>query len=313
MKLSVDSSQRQAKMRAHTATHLLHFWLGHVLWSTKQAGSLVEKDYLRFDFAANTPLLPSEILQIEWEINQWIYAWYDVVIRSMSLDEAKDLWAKAFFEDKYGDEVRVVSILNHSTPSGTTSGHLHSIELCGGTHVHNTSHIWAFKIIGQEAVASWIRRIIALTGPKVTEEIQRLEWVVARLSQLCDCQPKQVEEKLTKLLNEKTQLEQQLAGFQTAAIAEVLYDADKQFSNTIFDPIINISQTSLSNSNFKEIVNQAKSLWCDKNRLLYKEDWTFALWSTTFSAKEFAKEKQLRWGGSPTLVQGKDVNILQII
>lgn len=156
MKLIVDLQQRYAKMRAHTATHLLHAALDEMLGGTKQAGSLVDQDFLRFDFAAKQPLTNEQLAIIDSKINHWIAHSLSVTTTESSLAEATKLGAKAFFEDKYGDIVRVVSVQDGDVD-------LKSVELCGGTHVTNTNHIGAFKIVEQEAVASGVRRIIAVT------------------------------------------------------------------------------------------------------------------------------------------------------
>ncbi|MDP2669660.1 MAG: hypothetical protein Q8O99_01255 [bacterium] len=159
MKLIVESIPRKAKMRAHTATHLLHYQLDHILEGTKQAGSLVDQDYLRFDFAAKQPLTAEQLREIETVINERILADKSVTTEEMSMDEAKQHGAKAFFEDKYGEIVRVVQVDTHTTHPFPGK----SVELCGGTHVTSTGWIGAFKITNQEAVASGIRRIEAIT------------------------------------------------------------------------------------------------------------------------------------------------------
>ena len=117
---------------------------------------MVEQDYLRFDFAAKQPLTNDQLAQIDSKINHWIAHSLAVTTTECAYADAIKLGAKAFFEDKYGDVVRVVSMQD-----GDVS--LTSIELCGGTHVTNTNHIGAFKIVEQEAVASGVRRIIAVT------------------------------------------------------------------------------------------------------------------------------------------------------
>ena len=110
MKLIVDQAQRNAKMRAHTATHLLHAELEHLFKNTKQAWSFVDEDISRFDFQTERLLTSEEIAQIEKNINLIIYQGLSVSKQEMSYNDAIKLGAKAFFEDKYGDTVRVISI-----------------------------------------------------------------------------------------------------------------------------------------------------------------------------------------------------------
>lgn len=159
MKAVVNKSQRIAKMRAHSWAHLLNGQLDKVLNWTKQAGSFVDQDFIRFDFTTQKPLTEEQIKYIELEINKIISETIEIENFETSMEEAIKLWAKAFFEDKYWDKVRIVKIGDYST------------ELCGWTHANNTSEIGIFKIIWQEAVSAWTRRIIALTGPKVYEYI----------------------------------------------------------------------------------------------------------------------------------------------
>jgi len=158
MKLVVDKNQRYAKMRAHTATHLLHAGLADIFPHTKQAGSYVDQDLTRFDFHAKESLNNQQIKKIEEKINEIIRQGYNVSTQEMKYTEAIALGAKAFFDDKYGDIVRVVTIETADKEKNTIS-----IELCGGTHVSNSSAIGAFKIISQEAVAAGIKRITAIT------------------------------------------------------------------------------------------------------------------------------------------------------
>ena len=117
MQLKVNPSQRYAKMRAHTATHLLHAELGKIFPDTKQAGSLVDSDLLRFDFYAERLLHSDELLRIEQHINQMIAYACEVKIEEMTLEKASQLGAKMFFEEKYGDIVRIVQVLNTSLHS----------------------------------------------------------------------------------------------------------------------------------------------------------------------------------------------------
>ncbi len=116
MQLTVNPSQRYAKMRAHTATHLLHAELGKIFPDTKQAGSLVDSDLLRFDFYAERLLTQQELASIEKRINQIIYLAREVKIEEMSIEAAGQLGAKMFFEEKYGDVVRVVQVVNADLP-----------------------------------------------------------------------------------------------------------------------------------------------------------------------------------------------------
>ena len=160
MKLSVAPAQRFAKMRAHTATHLLHAELARIFPDTKQAWSLVDSDLLRFDFYADRLLTQEEIAKIEKRVNQIIYMSCDVKIEEMKIEDAWKLGAKMFFEEKYWDIVRVVQVFNKELPEEmkldgneeyfSSRWEKLSIELCWWTHVSNTKDIGAFTIISKD-------------------------------------------------------------------------------------------------------------------------------------------------------------------
>ncbi|MDR0608153.1 MAG: hypothetical protein LBG52_07645 [Candidatus Peribacteria bacterium] len=195
MKLTINQQQRYAKMRAHTATHLLHAALMQYFPNTKQAGSLVDSDLLRFDFYADTLLTTQQLKAIELLINQQIYSAFPVSLTETSFDEALQLGAKAFFEEKYDERVRVIRVHN--------GDNVISAELCGGTHVENTKDIGAFSILSQEAVASGIKRLTAITGPKVIEHLHTLETLLDEQVKAFEIKSyAQITEKTTKFLKE---------------------------------------------------------------------------------------------------------------
>jgi len=151
----VDSERRDATRRNHTATHLVHAALKEVLGThVKQAGSVVAPNYLRFDFAHYQPISASEIAEVEDLVNRYILQNEPVTTSSMALEDAMRSGAVAMFGEKYGGEVRVLSV----------GEGVFSKELCGGTHVRATGDIGSFKITSDEAIASGVRRIRAITG-----------------------------------------------------------------------------------------------------------------------------------------------------
>ena len=152
---TVDVEKRDATRRNHTATHLVHAALREVLGThVKQAGSVVAPNYLRFDFTHYQPISPDEIRQIEDLVNHYILQNEPVTTNVMAIEEAMETGAMALFGEKYGSAVRVLSV----------GGGTFSKELCGGTHVRATGDIGSFKITSDEAVASGVRRIRAITG-----------------------------------------------------------------------------------------------------------------------------------------------------
>src|SRR3546814_94063 len=158
--MRVDGERRTRLRANHSVTHLLHTVLRRRLGEhVTQKGSLVAPEYLRFDFSHPKALAPEDLLAIETEVNAAIRLNAEVGTRLMTPDEAVASGAMALFGEKYGDEVRVVS-MGDATPDAPPF----SVELCGGTHVRRTGDIGFFKITGESAVAAGVRRIEAVTG-----------------------------------------------------------------------------------------------------------------------------------------------------
>ena len=187
----VDTVRRKAIMRAHSATHLLQKALRTVVGDhVEQAGSLVEPDKLRFDFTHYSAISEEELDKIEKMVNETILEDYPVEIREMPIDEAKKLGAMALFSEKYGSMVRVVSMGDYS------------IELCGGTHLGNTAKIGPFRILSEFSVASGVRRIEAITGELVMDEMRRGSKIIRNISEAMKTNPAEIEDKFEQLLAE---------------------------------------------------------------------------------------------------------------
>lgn len=302
MKLSVDLSQRYAKMRAHTATHLLHAQLTTIFPHTKQAGSLVDSDLLRFDFYADKLLTSEQIREVESKINQIIFNAFPVDLLQTSFDEALKLWAKAFFEEKYGDEVRVIRV--HDGDENI------SVELCWWTHVANTRDIWAFTIISQEAVASGIKRITAYTWPKVIEKLHNYEEILDGASKALDVKSySQIWEKLQKYVKDNLDLQQRVESLETSSLCKCLESAECK-SNSDFSKIILLP----SDSNFKALPWVIKTVFPnEKSMLLFTSEWNYIICTDgSISAKDLVKKYNLRWWGSDFSAQWKDVSVWNI-
>jgi alanyl-tRNA synthetase len=205
VRLSVDAVRRDQIRANHSATHLLHAALRHRLGGhVSQKGSLVAADKLRFDFSHNAALSPQEIADIEADVNAQIRHNEVVGTRLMTPEDAIAAGAMALFGEKYGDEVRVLSM-------GRGDAQHYSVELCGGIHVNATGDIALFKIISESAVSSGIRRIEALTG-----EAARL-WLGARDERLREAaaalksSPDEVPGRVAALVEERRRLERELA------------------------------------------------------------------------------------------------------
>jgi len=201
----VPSDRRRDTERNHTATHLLHAALRAVAGEgVHQAGSVVEPDRLRFDFTHHGPLLSEQLAEIEQRVNRGVWASVPVVLQEKPYKEAVAGGAMALFNEKYGDVVRVVTIPGLS------------VELCGGTHVRNTSEIGLFKIVSETGVAAGVRRIVALTGPRAFELLSDREHGLARVAERLKVSlpagigSDVVAHRLDTLLQEKRQLEKRL-------------------------------------------------------------------------------------------------------
>jgi alanyl-tRNA synthetase len=201
----VPSDRRKDTERNHTATHLLHAELRKVLGEhVHQAGSVVEPDRLRFDFTHHGPLKPEQVAEIERRVNRGVWAAAPVVLDQKPYKEAVAGGAMALFGEKYGDVVRVVTIPGLS------------VELCGGTHVRNTSEIGLVKIVSETGVAAGVRRIVALTGPRAFELLSDRDHTLGHIAdRLKVALPagtgsEAVAKKLDVLLQEKRQLEKRL-------------------------------------------------------------------------------------------------------
>ena len=208
--LQVDRARRSATRAHHSATHLLHEALREVLGNhVAQKGSLVAPGRLRFDFSQPRPMTLEEIRAVEDLANAMILQNTAVETHLMTPDEAIEQGALALFGEKYGDEVRVVSM--GMAQASTKAGHAYSIELCGGTHVGRTGDIGLLKITGESAVASGVRRIEALTGDAARGFLAAQDERVRQAAELLKVSPDDMIERLAAVVEERRKLERQLA------------------------------------------------------------------------------------------------------
>ena len=195
----IDTDQRNAVAVSHTATHLLHSGLRHVLGThVGQAGSLVEAGRLRFDFSHYEAVSAEQLQDIEEYVNEKIRGNDALSISEMSLDAAKEKGALAFFGDKYGDIVRVVQAGDYS------------VELCGGTHVGATGELGFVKLMSESSIAAGVRRVEALTGNTAVATIQEDTALLSNAASLLKAPKTDLLERIERLLQEQRELEQQL-------------------------------------------------------------------------------------------------------
>ncbi len=208
--LAIDVARRNAVRANHSATHLLHAALrnrlgGHV----SQKGSMVAADRLRFDFSHNNSVEPADIAAIEVEVNAQIRGNQDVTTRLMTPDDAVAAGALALFGEKYGDEVRVLSM-------GNTGAKHYSVELCGGTHVRALGDIGLFTIVSEGAVASGIRRVEALTGEAARQHLANREAQLKDVAGLLKTGVDDVVARVEILLADRKRMEKELSEAKTA-------------------------------------------------------------------------------------------------
>ena len=210
--LDVDHGRRSAIRANHSATHLLHEALRRALGDhVAQRGSLNAADRLRFDFSHTKALSAEELTSVEAEVNEFIRQNTAVDTRIMTPDDARGLGAQALFGEKYGDEVRVVSM---GTLAGSGKGvdkQTYSLELCGGTHITRTGDIGAFVLLGDSASSAGVRRIEALTGEGAMAHLKAQDAVVAEIAGLLKAQGGDLAQRVKALMDERKALQNEVA------------------------------------------------------------------------------------------------------
>ena len=216
VELRVDAVRRSRLRANHSATHLLHEALRRRLGAhVTQKGSLVAPDRLRFDISHPKPIPAEDLRAVEAMVNARITRNAEVTTRLMTPDRAIDAGALALFGEKYGDEVRVVSMggpaERDDVPAKEQRNRFFSTELCGGTHVRRTGDIGTFHIVSDSAVSSGVRRIEALTGPDALDWLDRQEALLREASEVLKAPPADVPARIAQLVEERRKLERELA------------------------------------------------------------------------------------------------------
>jgi len=202
--LTIDNKKRAGICNSHTATHLVNEALRAKLGKhVAQRGSLNGQDRLRFDFSHSKGLTDEELIAVESEVNKFIRQNSLVETRIMTPADARSLGAQALFGEKYGDEVRVVSMCNQEGSGKGLDGNTYSLELCGGTHVSRTGSIGAFALISESASASGIRRIEALTGVAAELHHAQQSRIIANISEVFKAKPVDILDRVQALIDER--------------------------------------------------------------------------------------------------------------
>ncbi|KIN61028.1 Alanyl-tRNA synthetase [Sulfitobacter noctilucae] len=210
--LEVNHARRTAIRANHSATHLLHEALRGALGDhVAQRGSLNAADRLRFDFSHTKAVSPDELRQIEAEVNDYIRQNTAVETRIMTPDDARGLGAQALFGEKYGDEVRVVSMGQQDGSGKGTDKNTYSLELCGGTHVRQTGDIGAFVLLGDSASSAGVRRIEALTGQEALNWLRDQQTALAGIAETLKTSSADVASRVKALMDERKSLSNEVA------------------------------------------------------------------------------------------------------
>ena len=307
----VKADIREATARNHSATHLLHAALRQVLGShVQQKGSLVASDILRFDFANDQPVSFEQLQEVERLVNREVIANTAVSTELLDIESAKAKGAMMLFGEKYGDEVRVLSM------GSIIEDKNFSIELCGGIHVKRTGDIGLFKITSEGGVAAGVRRIEAVTGTKAVEVVQKADRDINTINGLLKAQKEQTIEKVEALADTASslqkqieQLNQKLANFQAAELlSQVQTVAGRQ---TLITTVQNMDAKSLRNlhdgvkSKLDNAVIVLAAVEGDKVSLLASvaKDFTANIKAGDI-IKHLATELGGKGGGKPDLAQG---------
>jgi len=245
--LIVDPINRLSIAKNHSATHLLQKALKTVLGDhIEQAGSSVTVDRLRFDFTHFEAISKEDLQNVEDIVNEKIQSGLRVNVKEMDIKEAKELGAMALFGEKYGDSVRVVNMDGYS------------IELCGGTHLSNTSEIGLFKISSEGGVAAGVRRIEALTGTQAINYYKNLEALVKRSAKIVKVDPAGLETKLENMVEEIKALKQENESFKSKAASSIVDDLIKRKVIVADTSIITAKVENFDNNGLRDLADKLK-------------------------------------------------------
>jgi len=254
----VLSSIRAASAKNHSATHLLHAALREVLGdAVTQKGSLVSSEVLRFDFAYDKPVTPDEISRIERLVNEQIQANTPTRIEHMSIDEAMNQGAMALFGEKYGSDVRVLTMGTERIVDGQRKPF--SIELCGGLHVQRTGDIGLLKITSESGIAAGIRRIEAVTGMNAIKNIQQGEQQLSELASQLKAKRPDVAQRVRTMVDKQRELEKELERLQqkmASAQAANLLDEVQNIADT---PVLISTLSGIDGKSIRTLMDDIKS------------------------------------------------------
>ena len=245
--LKVDEKGRANTCNNHSATHLLHRALRNVLGShVEQKGSLVSPDRLRFDFAHFSAMTAEELAQVEAIVNEEIRNDLPVVTEVMNIEAAKASGATALFDEKYADDVRVVTMGDFTK------------ELCGGTHVSNTGKITTFKIVSEAGVAAGVRRIEALTGEAVFAYYKDVEKTLVEAAKTAKATPANLIEKIEHMLADMKAMQSEIESLKSKAAKDALGDVMNQVTDVNGVKLLATSVEGVDMNGLRDLGDQLK-------------------------------------------------------
>ncbi len=303
---AVDATRRQDIVLNHSATHLMHEALRRVLGDhVTQKGSLVAADRLRFDFSHSQPVTKEQLAEIEEIVNAEIRANVETQVRHMTMDDAKSAGAMALFGEKYGDEVRVLNIGNHS------------IELCGGTHVQRTGDIGLFKILFEGGVASGVRRIEAITGAAAYHALRDESQQLQRAASMVGAKPLELADKLQSTLDRLKQQDREIEALKAKAASAATSDLPSQAVDVNGSKVLAVRVEGMDAKTLRDLMDRLKQQLGESSAIVLASavDGKVALVSTVSKDLQskikagdllsyVAKQINGKGGGRPDMAQG---------
>ena len=312
---AVDATRRQDIVLNHSATHLMHEALRRVLGDhVTQKGSLVAADRLRFDFSHSQPVTKEQLAEIEEIVNAEIRANVETQVRHMTMDDAKSAGAMALFGEKYGDEVRVLNIGNHS------------IELCGGTHVQRTGDIGLFKILFEGGVASGVRRIEAITGAAAYHALRDESQQLQRAASMVGAKPLELADKLQSTLDRLKQQDREIEALKSKAASAATSDLPSQAVDVNGSKVLAVRVEGMDAKTLRDLMDRLKQQLGESSAIVLASavDGKVALVSTVSKDLQskikagdllsyVAKQINGKGGGRPDMAQGGGDDVPELV
>jgi len=245
---AINTQRRDATIRNHSATHLMHAALRDILGDhVQQKGSLVNDERLRFDFSHNEAIKPGQLFEIERLVNQQIRSNFGTESEEMAIADAKEKGAMALFGEKYGDEVRVVSMGGFS------------VELCGGVHVNRSGDIGGFKIIAETGIASGVRRIEAVTGIAAVEYANKQSNKINKISSLLKASNEEIEDKLSQVLIKVRTQEKEIAQLKSKMATQTGQDLTADAIDVNGIKVLAVKLEGVDSKSLRDTMDQLKN------------------------------------------------------